>query len=311
MKIGSLFSGIGGIDIGFLQAGFTVAWANDCDPQACKTYRFNFPNVKLYEMDICRYNPTEQDHVDVITAGFPCQPFSICGSQNGFSDKRGLLFFEIMRIADTLNHPILFLENVANITDHNDGKTFNIIHNELSERGYFIRYAIMDACQYGIPQHRTRMYLIAFKNERDCNAFLFPLGQDCEKNIFDCIDRMHKQDEKFYIKEGSATYMQLISAMKDPAQIYRFSDFGVQSGKNGISFTLKANMGTWRNRIPYIRDDYGIRMITPQECLALQGFPENFVFPSIPIASAYKQCGNTVAVPVIKAIAKEMLNTCM
>lgn len=80
-----------------------------------------------------------------------------------------------------LNHPIFFLENVANITDHNDGKTFNIIHNELSERGYFIRYAIMDACRYGIPQHRTRMYLIAFKNERDCNAFLFPLGQDCEK----------------------------------------------------------------------------------------------------------------------------------
>lgn len=93
MKIGSLFSGIGGIDIGFLQAGFTVAWANDCDPQACKTYRFNFPNVKLYEMDICRYNPTEPDHVDVITAGFPCQPFSICGSQNGFSDKRGGAFF--------------------------------------------------------------------------------------------------------------------------------------------------------------------------------------------------------------------------
>lgn len=98
----------------------------------------------------------------------------------------------------------------------------------------------------------------------------------------------------------------MLSAIKDENQIYRFSDYGIRASKNGISFTLKANMGTWRDRIPIIKDDYGIRKITPYEALALLGFPKEFRFPDIPLNSAYKQCGNSVVVPVIRRIAEEI-----
>ena len=306
MKIGSLFAGIGGIDLGFIQAGFEVAWANEIDPDACKTYRHNFPDTKLIEGDIRNLDATLLEKVDVLTAGFPCQSFSVCGNQKGFKDARGNLFFEIMRIADELQPPIIFLENVANLTEHDNGKTFNVIHNELASRDYFIRYLIADACDYGIPQHRTRTYIVAFKSKESCDKFKFPEKCKLEKRIFDIIDRTQKADDKYYLDIDSEEYKKLNAAIKDTEQIYRFSDYGIQSSKDGISFTLKANMGTWKNRVPFIRDNFGIRTITPIECLALQGFPKEFRFPNIYRNNRYKQSGNSVVVPIVKRIAKKI-----
>ncbi|MBQ3498053.1 MAG: DNA (cytosine-5-)-methyltransferase [Clostridia bacterium] len=306
MKIGSLFAGIGGIDLGFIQAGFEVAWANEIDPDACKTYRHNFPDAKLIEGDIRNLDATLLEKVDVLTAGFPCQSFSVCGNQKGFKDARGNLFFEIMRIADELQPPIIFLENVANLTEHDNGKTFNVIHNELASRDYFIRYLIADACDYGIPQHRTRTYIVAFKSKESCDKFKFPEKCKLEKRIFDIIDRTQKADNKYYLDIDSEEYKKLNAAIKDTEQIYRFSDYGIQASKDGISFTLKANMGTWKNRVPFIRDNFGIRTITPIECLALQGFPKEFQFPNIYRNNRYKQSGNSVVVPIVKRIAKKI-----
>lgn len=306
MKIGSLFAGIGGIDLGFIQAGFDVAWANEIDPDACKTYRYNFPDTKLIEGDIRNLDVKSLERVDVLTAGFPCQSFSVCGNQKGFKDARGNLFFEIMRIADELQPPVIFLENVANLTEHDNGKTFNVIHNELASRDYFIRYLIADACEYGAPQHRTRTYIVAFKSKDACDKFKFPEKCKLEKRIFDIIDKTQKVDDKYYLDIDSEEYKRLNAAMKDCEQIYRFSDYGIQSSKDGICFTLKANMGTWKNRVPYIRDDFGIRNVTPIECLALQGFPEEFSFSEIPESSMYKQAGNSVSVPIVKKIIAEL-----
>ena len=306
--VGSLFAGIGGIDLGFIQAGFEVAWANEIDPDACKTYRHNFPNTKLIEGDIRNLDAKALEKVDVLTAGFPCQSFSVCGNQKGFKDARGNLFFEIMRIADELQPPIIFLENVANLTKHDNGKTFNVIHNELASRDYFIRYLIADACDYGIPQHRTRTYIVAFKSKEACDKLKFPEKCKLKKRIFDIIDRTQKADEKYYLSVDSAEYKKLNAAMKDSEQIYRFSDYGIQSSKDGICFTLKANMGTWKNRIPYIRDDFGIRTITPMECLALQGFLKGYYFPDIPLNSMYKQSGNTVIVYIVQRLANNLKN---
>lgn len=306
MKTGSLFSSIGGIDLGFQQAGFEIVFANEIDKDACKTYRHNFKNCNLIEGDIKNIDADNLPYVDVLTAGFPCQPFSVCGNQKGFADKRGNLFFEIMRIADSLQCPVIFLENVANLTEHDNGKTFNVIHNELVSRDYFIRYIIADACNYGIPQHRTRTYIVAFKSHIACESFKFPDECQLTKHIFDVIDKAVKVDDSYYLLPESSQYKKLEKAMTDDDQIYRFSDYGIQASKDSISFTLKANMGTWYNRIPYIRDDFGIRKITPSECLSLQGFPKEYSFPDIPSASAYKQCGNTVCVPIIKVLAKEM-----
>ena len=242
----------------------------------------------------------------MITAGFPCQSFSVCGNQQGFKDKRGNLFFEIMRITDKLQPPIIFLENVANLTEHDNGKTFNAIHNELASRDYCIRYIIADACDYGIPQHRTRTYIVAFKSKEACDKFRFPEKCKLEKRIFDIIDKNVKVDDSFYLSTDSYQYKKLFSTIKDDEQVYRFSDYGIQASKEGISFTLKANMGTWKNRVPYIKDNFGIRRITPYECLALQGFPKDYHFPKIPMTSTYKQCGNSVVVPVIMEIAKQI-----
>ena len=304
IKIGSLFSGIGGIELGFEQAGFNTIWANEIDKDSCVTYRYNFPDVKLFEEDVRKLDVSKLEHVDVLTAGFPCQPFSVCGNKKGFEDERGNLFFEIMRIVDEINPPIIFLENVANLTEHDNGRTFNIIHNELISRDYFIRYLVADACDYSIPQHRTRTYIVAFKSQEACDQFKFPEKCELEKRIFDVIDKSAKIDERYYLKQGTYQYEKMLSAIKDENQIYRFSDYGIQASKDGISFTLKANMGTWRDRIPIIKDNYGIRKITPYEALALQGFPETFKFNGISSQSAYKQIGNSVCVPVVKMIAE-------
>lgn len=306
-KVCSLFSGIGGIDSAFAQAGFEIVWANEIDKDACKTYRHNFPDTILSECDIRNIKASSTPDFDILTAGFPCQSFSVCGNKKGFEDERGNLFFEIMRFADERKPEIIFLENVANLTEHDNGKTFNRIHNELSERNYYIRYIIADACNYGIPQHRTRTYIVAFKDFEKCNQFKFPEEQPLKNHIFDIIDRSIRADDRFYLDEKSAQYQKMKAAITDENQIYRFSDYGIQKSKDGISFTLKANMGTWYNRVPIIKDNFGIRTITPKECLALQGFPATFDFPDIPIKSMYKQSGNTVVVPVVKRIAKELM----
>lgn len=306
-KVCSLFAGIGGIDLAFEQAGFEVAWANEIDKDASSTYRHNFPNTVLVEDDIRNINAENIPDFDVLTAGFPCQPFSVCGNKKGFEDDRGNLFFEIMRIVDKKKPAIIFLENVANLTEHDNGKTFNRIHNELSERDYTIRYIIADACNYGIPQHRTRTYIVAFKSFEMCNRFRFPEEQRLRNHLFDVIDRSIKVDDKFYLDKNSVQYQKMKNAITDENQIYRFSDYGIQKSKDGISFTLKANMGTWYNRVPIMKDDFGIRTITPKECLALQGFPASFNFPNIPLKNMYKQCGNTVCVPIIRQLAKHIL----
>lgn len=306
MTVGSLFAGIGGIDLGFEQAGYKIAWANEIDKDACITYRANFPNSILIEADIRKVDFSMLERVDILAAGFPCQPFSVCGKKKGFSDERGNLFFEIMRAADAIQPSIIFLENVANLTEHDNGRTFNVIHNELVSRGYIIRYMIADACDYGIPQHRTRTYLIAFNSEKACNEFVFPEKCALDKHISDIIDKNKKADDRYYALPDSYQYRRLSETITDENQIYRFSDYGIQASKNGISFTLKANMGTWHDRVPFIKDAFGIRKVTPYECLALQGFPNTFRFANIPLNSAYKQCGNSVVVPIIKMIADKI-----
>lgn len=304
MKVGALFAGIGGIELGFLNCGFKIDWAIDKDKYACQTYAFNFPDTTIYEEDVRKINFVELKPVDIITAGFPCQPFSVCGKQKGFQDKRGNSFFEIMRAVDIIKPKVIFIENVANLTEHEHGRTFNIIHNEIAVRDYCIRYRVVDACNYGIPQHRTRIYLIAFKSEKACDAFKFPEPCKKEAHIFDFIDK-HKRcsPELLYYNAQTPQYKKLKFVIDDDNQIYRFSDYGIQKSANGISFTLKANMGTWYNRIPVIKDDFGIRNITPEECLRLQGFPQSYCFPNIPTKEKYKQAGNTVPVPIITGIA--------
>lgn len=307
MNVCSLFAGIGGIDLAFTQAGCRIIWANEIDSNACKTYRFNFPTNALVEGDIRGIEKSSIPDFDILTAGFPCQPFSICGNKKGFGDDRGNLFFQIIEVIDAKVPNIVFLENVANLVEHDQGRTFNIIHNELASRNYYIRYLIADACDYGIPQHRTRTYIVAFKDKEQCDHFAFPEKTRLDKKVFDIIDKTERAESAFYLQEDTFQYKKMASAITDEKQIYRFSDYGIQASKDGISFTLKANMGTWRDRIPIVKDDFGIRKITPKECLSLMGFPENYRIPkSVTPSHAYKQIGNSVCVPLVYQIARQL-----
>lgn len=136
MRVCSLFSGIGGIDLGFKQAGFEIVWANECDKYAAKTYRKNFGDKNLVEADITKIDATTIPDFEVLIAGFPCQPFSVAGKQKGFKDNRGNLFYEIVRIVDTKKPKIIFLENVANLLEHDEGKSFLTVYNALVPYGY-------------------------------------------------------------------------------------------------------------------------------------------------------------------------------
>ena len=305
-KVGSLFSGIGGIDLGFEQVGFDIVWANDIDAAACKTYRYNFPNTYLIEGDVRDVDPRTLPDIDVLVAGFPCQPFSIMGYRRGFKDPRGNLFFEISRFIDLKRPRVVFLENVCNLMEHDNGKTFLVIYNTLAQFGYSVKYKVINATDTNIPQNRARIFIVAFLNIEDCDSFVFPQALPLEATIEDIIDRSVKHDDIYYYGSSSRYFKELNAKIVDKTGIYRIDDSGVAMRKWEICPTLKANMGTFPDRVPIIRDYYGIRKITPYECLALQGFPKEYRFPKIPMASAYKQCGNSVVVPVIRRIAERI-----
>ena len=307
MTVGSLFSGIGGIDLGFMQAGFDIAWANEFDRDAAKTYRHNFGGEHLVERDIKSVKSEDIPDFDVLVAGFPCQPFSIAGKQKGFDDPRGNLFFEIARIVKDKRPSVIFLENVANLLEHDDGKTFLTIYNALVPYGYTFKYRVMDAIEYGnVPQHRTRIFIVAFFDYDKCERFEFPDKQKLIVKLNDILVRSEKHDDSYYYTDSSVYYEDIQRIVTDKSALYKIYDSGVSRKAHYVCPTLTANMGTYPDRVPIVRDDYGIRKITPYECLALQGFPKEYRFPKIPMASAYKQCGNSVVVPVIRRIAEQI-----
>lgn len=308
--VGSMFAGIGGICLGFKQAGFDVVWANEIDSAACKTYRHYFGNDYLVEEDIYNINKMSIPKFDILAAGFPCQPFSLAGPHKGFEDKRGNLFFQIIEVAKVVKPDIIFLENVANLIYHDNGKTFITMFNALSELDYCLRYRNLPANGYAnTPQTRNRTYIVAFKNELMCQKFVFPNPIELTTDIFDIINIHKKQNEVYYYSKNDPFYSYLTSKVIRRDSIYRVHDSGIHLAKNRTCPTLTASMGTRKNMVPIIIDDFGFRKLTLRECLDFQGFPKDFYFPkNITIEDAYKQIGNSVCVPVIKRIAEQIYN---
>jgi DNA (cytosine-5)-methyltransferase 1 len=301
-----MFAGIGGICLGFKLAGADILWANDIDPYACQTYRHNFGADYLVENDIRKVNPASIPDVDVLTAGFPCQSFSVMGNQQGFADPRGTMYFEILRVIDEKRPQIVLLENVENLIEHDKGRTFLTIYTTLAERGYGVKYAVLGANTHAnIPQYRNRIFMAAFLDYDMLERFSFPKEISLTKSINDVIDRNAMVSENYYYDVTNRYYTNLNNRMTDNTAIYRIDDSGVAMRAWNICPTLKANMGTYHDRVPLIRDLYGIRKLTPADCLALQGFPKDYGFPKIPLNEVYKQLGNTVCVPIVERIAQD------
>ena len=308
IKVCSLFSGIGGIDLAFQQAGFDIVWSNEKDAAACNTYRCNFSHTKLVENDIRSINASDIPIFDVLVAGFPCQSFSTAGFQKGFRDPRGNLFFEIIRVIKSHRPKIVVLENVENLIEHDDQKTFLRIFNELAECGYAVKYKTLQPFEFaGIPQRRKRIFIVAFKSIELCDNFSYPAECKDKKTIFDIIDFSQKQHQSYYYDSTYINFVNLESSVQK-GKIYSIRNDGSVYCSNQICPTLIAGMGKFPDRIPVVRDDFGIRKLTIRECLRFQGFPETFnISRAVSIEDAYKQVGNSVCVPVVQKIASEIM----
>ena len=308
LTVGSLFSGIGGIDIAFQQAGFKVAWAIEKDAACCRTYRHNFKDITLIEQDIRSVNPNKLERVDVITAGFPCQSFSIAGKQRGFDDARGHLFYEVGKFISAYKPRFVFLENVPNLLEHDEGRSFQVVHNVLAELNYSMRYSVLRASEYGgIPQIRDRIYIVAFREQEDCDRFEFPSKVNLSITIEDVLNRNQKKHDIYYYSSKDPFYHKASKIVTRSDSIYRVYHDSIKVTQNHMCPTLTASMGTSKNQVPLVVDDYGLRKLTLRECLDFQGFPIGYYFPnSIKIDEAYKQAGNTVCIHVVQKIAESI-----
>lgn len=301
-----LFAGIGGIRIGFERAGFETVFANDFDPYCKPTYDLNFKEIPLTIADIAKVKSSDLPNFDILLGGFPCQPFSIAGYRRGFLDTgRGDLFFQIVRILGDKKPRAVFLENVKNLKSHDNGRTFKIISEALSDLGYHVKAEVLNSANYGnVPQNRERIYIVGFKSKKQFDAFEFPDSVSLDKTVSDVLDE--NVDERYYYNKHPL-YGQLKEAMQSKGTVYQWRRAYVRENKSGVCPTLTANMGTGGHNVPLIKDHKGVRKLTPRECARLQGFPETYKLPKdLPDTKLYKQFGNSVTVSVIARVARQI-----
>ena len=314
----SFFAGVGGIDLGFENAGFKTIYANEFDDYAADTFECNY-QIKVDRRDINEVPTNEIPDFDIMLAGFPCQAFSIAGYRQGFDDEkgRGNLFFQLTRIIREKQEKgqaprLCFFENVKNLVGHDNGNTFRVICAELDKLGYIIEQRVMNACEYGnVPQNRERIYIVAFKERKDYDRFKMPQPIDLTKTIKDVIDfDAVVEDKYYYTPESCYFYDKLKTDALNKNTIYQWRRVYVRENKSNLVPTLTANMGMGGHNVPIILTDDGrYRKITPRECFNVQGFPRTFVLPKQSNGRLYKQAGNSVVVPVIQRIAEKIKET--
>ncbi len=307
-----LFAGIGGIRKGFEHICETV-YANDFDSSACKTYSANFGEIDCSDLrDVVKNMDKKIPKFDILLGGFPCQSFSIAGKRQGFADTRGTMFFEVEKILEKYKPKAFLLENVRNLENHDKGNTLKVILTVLTEKlGYDVHYKVMNAKDFGVPQNRPRIYIVGFKKKVDFK-FPEPTKRVKLKSILE-----KKVDPKHYI---SQMYYEGLERHRN-RHAEKGNGFGYMVlDPEGIANALVVGgMGRERNLIKdkpinvykngmdkkLTKNTLGLRKLTIRECARLQGFPDTFHFP-VKDGPAYKQLGNSVAVPVMKAVADEM-----
>ena len=318
MKFIDLFCGIGGFRIGFESVKGDCVFSSDIDKFACETYNNNFGDYPL--SDITLIDEKKIPDFDILCAGFPCQPFSIGGLRKGFQDTRGTLFFDIERIVRTKKPKAFILENEKGLVNHDKGKTLKVILNKLANRingvdnldrfddclNYDVYYKVINSKDFGVPQNRERIYIIGFKHKKD---FIFPESK-LEKKLLEVLSKnedkntlseilnfnidVHLKAHKKYTEIKDLEYL-LAYEVRKSRSTFRFDN---------LSPTLTAKMGTGGNNVPVLVNQR--RKLTTDECLRIQGYPENFKIKSNN-SQSYKQIGNSVSVPVIKALAKAIV----
>lgn len=305
-----LFCGTGAFSYAFDKTGqVDTIFANDILDSAEEIFNLNH-GVRLTKKNLIDIPDSEIPVSDILTAGFPCQPFSIAGMQKGFDDERSNVFWKILSIIKHNSPNVVILENVKNLQSHDDGKTFKVIIENLEKLNYHIQYSILNTSKItGIPQNRERIYIVCFKDKTVCDRFhfdfpeidLIPVSEFLEKEIPD----------KYYYTNSTIIYDELqknVTQHISSNTIYQYRRYYVRENKNNVCPTLTANMGSGGHNVPIILDDKGIRKLTPRECFNLQGFPTDYQLPTTFASSKlYSLAGNAVSVPVVRLIANRIL----
>ena len=275
-----LFAGIGGIRMGFEKAGFKTVFANDFDAHCKQTYDLNFKTSKLVVEDIRKVGIDDLPDFDCI-------------------------FQYFQKIIKAKNPEGFMLENVKNLKSHDGGNTFKVIEETLHDLGYHVKAKVLNTMEYGnVPQNRERIYIVGFKNKDYCDKFEFPQPVKLTKKITDLLEK--KVPEKYYYNR-KPLFEKLKKDVKEEGKVYQWRRQYVRENKSGVCPTLTANMGMGGHNVPIIKDKKGIRKLTPRECARIQGFPDDFKLPNLADSALYKQFGNSVSVPVVEAVAKQMM----
>ena len=319
LKMVDLFSGIGGIRIAFEENGVECVCSSEIDKYACITYYENFHDMPLG--DVSKLGKQNFPDFDILAGGFPCQPFSLGGLRKGFDDARGTLFFEVARLLDECKPKAFLLENVQGIVNHDNGKTLKTIEDILTRLKYKFKWKVMNAKDYGVPQNRSRWYCIGFREdinvvfESDATTpdeivFSFPKQSELRITLDNIIEE--KVDSSYNISELAKSNMEkyrkqyeaLHNKTPFPMIAYEVRASRCSFRNDGISPCLTAKMGTGGNNVPIVVSQG--RKLTEKECLRIMGFPEWFkIAPNS--SHSYKQLGNSVVVPVVAMLAKEII----
>lgn len=310
-----LFAGTGAFTLAFEATGHVrVVFANDMVESSKKVYEANFHPLTLNNLNDVKVEDVPPH--DILTGGFPCQPFSIAGLQGGFEDARSNVFWKILAILDHRQPKCVVLENVKNLVTHDEGRTFATIRGELEKRGYHVRYKVLDTARItGIPQHRERIYMVCLKSKRVFDRFDLEFPDVPKRKVREFLEL--NPHDKYYYTEASRTWELVRTSVVKRDTIYQYRRVYVRENKSGECPTLTANMGSGGHNVPLVLDDDddddvkkkgGVRKLTPRECFNLQGFPSAYVLPKgMSDASLYKLAGNAVSVPVVKLIANRLM----
>ncbi len=292
-----LFAGIGGIRLGFEHVGGKCVFSSEFDEDACKTYEANFGEHPAG--DITKIDAKDIPDFDILLGGFPCQAFSIIGKKEGFANETcGTLFFDIERILKEKRPSAFMLENVRNLTAHDGGNTFRVIREHLEALGYTVYAKVLNALDYGVPQKRERIIIVGFR-EFTMFSYPDPVPVSKRKTLADILEK--DVDKKYYVKESIRDSRR--ARLKDPDYPKPYISHENMAGSitpHPYSAALRA--GASANYI-LINDE---RRPTEREMLRIQGFPDDFRIV-VPYGKIRHQCGNSVAVPVIKAVAEQMM----
>ncbi|MBD0404781.1 DNA cytosine methyltransferase [Flammeovirga sp. EKP202] len=309
LKFIDLFAGIGGFHKALTSFGAECVFASEWDKFAVKTYQRNY-GIQPHG-DITQIDEKDIPTHDILCAGFPCQAFSVSGKQKGFEDARGTLFFDIARIVKYHQPKLLFLENVKNFEKHDGGNTIQVVIKTLDELGYNVKYKVLNASEFGLPQNRKRIYFVCFRKDITTNEFHFPLPHQKHVSLKDFLEQ--KPDAKIVNRPDIDIYKKYkpkedkegnIILPNRPIQIGRVNKGG--QGERiydpiGHAITLSAYGGGVGDKTGLYKVGNKIRKLSPRECARIQGFDDNFIITSAH-NQAYKQFGNSVAINVLKAI---------